>query len=296
VTIQGDFLPSLSNTYRLGATGNTWKSLAVGPDTILIIGQSGSAELGIDSNGLAYFDTGLSLPFVNVGPSINTLGAAGGWNLGVTGLATSSDYDLIAQQNNVSYPYGQTGPIYSLIKRVGPTGATGYTGTVGATGYTGLQGPTGPSISYVGGDTGAYNDITSTILTSATRMNEHAFQVTSTANIFLFLYNLVLDSGGDNHQVTTTLGLASASGATAGVSTNLYTGTTGITLDGTNGDSYIAGSNGKVSSTDACNISGQATVTNLAAGTWYVTVWAGSESNATTLVSPKVNLVLLQIR
>jgi hypothetical protein len=127
-------------------------------------------------------------------------------------------------------------------------------------------------------------------------MNEHAFQVTSTSNIFLFLYNLVLDSGGDNHQVTTTLGLAGAAGATAGASTNLYTGTTGITLTGVNTDSYIAGSNGNVSAGDACNISGQATVTNLTAGTHYVTVWAGSDTNATTLTNPKVNVVCLQIR
>jgi hypothetical protein len=299
VTLQGDFLPTLSNTYRLGITGQTWKSLAVGPETIQIIGYSGSAELGIDNNGLAYFNTGLSLPFINVGPSVSTLGAAGGWKLDVSGNPNDNTYDLTAQQNNVSAPYGQTGPVYSLIKRVGPTGYTGYTGPIGHTGYTGPighTGSTGPSISWVGGDTGPYNTTTTTIDTSATRMNEHAFQVTSTSNIFLFLYNLVLDSGGDNHQVTTTLGLAGAAGATAGASTNLYTGTTGITLTGVNTNSYIAGSNGNISAGDACNISGQATVTNLTAGTHYVTVWAGSDTNATTLTNPKVNVVCLQIR
>jgi hypothetical protein len=126
-------------------------------------------------------------------------------------------------------------------------------------------------------------------------MTEHAFDVTSPANIFLFLYNLVLDAGGDNHQVTTTLGLAGAADATAGASTNLYTGTTGITLDGLNTNAYIAGSNGNMSSTDACNINGQATVTNLTAGTHYVTVWAGADGT-TTLTNPKVNLVCLQIK
>jgi len=141
-------LPSITNTYRLGITGQAWKSLAVGPETINIIGYSGSAELGIDNNGLAYFNTGLSLPFVNVGPAVSTLGAAGGWKLDVSGNTNDNTYDLTAQQNNVSAPYGQTGPVYSLIKRVGPTG---YTGTVGATGYTGhtghtgIQGATGPA-------------------------------------------------------------------------------------------------------------------------------------------------------
>jgi hypothetical protein len=304
VTLQGDFLPSISNTYRLGITGQTWKSLAVGPDTISIIGLAGSADLGLDNNNIAYFNTGLSVPYVNIGPAISVNGAVGGWKIDVSGNPNDTTYDLTAQQSNVSAPYGQTGPVYSLIKRVGPTGYTGtvgatgytgYTGTVGYTGYTGYTGPTGPSISYVGGNSGAYNAYATTINTSATRITENEFIVTSTNNIFLFLYNLVLDAGGDNHQVTTTLGLAGASGATAGASTNLYTGTTGITLDGLNTNSYIAGSNGNVTSTDACNISGQATVTNLTAGTHYVTVWAGADG-ATTLTNPKVNLVLLQIK
>jgi hypothetical protein len=149
VTLQGDFLPTLSNTYRLGITGQTWKSLAVGPDTINIIGYSGSAELGIDNNGLAYFDTGLSLPFINVGPAISTLGSAGGWKLDVSGNPNDNTYDLTAQQNLTTVPYGQTGPVYSLIKRVGATGTvgatgyTGYTGTVGYTGYTGYTGTVG---------------------------------------------------------------------------------------------------------------------------------------------------------
>jgi hypothetical protein len=136
ITLQGDLIPSQTNTYRLGVTGNTWKSLAVGPDTISIIGYSGSAELGIDNNGLAYFDTGLSLPFVNVGPSISTLGAAGGWKLDVSGNPNDTTYDLTARQNNVEAPYGQTGPVYSLIKRVGPTGPIGETGPAGTNGYS----------------------------------------------------------------------------------------------------------------------------------------------------------------
>jgi hypothetical protein len=116
VVIAGDFLPSVSNTYSLGTTGTTWKSLAVGPDTITIVGATGSSELGIDNAGIAYFNTGLSVGFVNVGPSILTTGAVGGWKVGPTGTAGSEDYDLIVQQNKTTPPYGQTGPIYSLIK------------------------------------------------------------------------------------------------------------------------------------------------------------------------------------
>ena len=189
---------------------------------------------------------------------------------------------------------GSTGPTGA----VGPTGYTGYTGPVGATGYTGTvgsTGATGPSISWVGGDTGAYNAVTSTIPTTATRMNEHAFQVSGPSNIFLFHYNLVLDGGADNHQVTSTLGISSTAGATAGASTNLYDGLVVITLAGTSSDKYIAASHGNVGSNDATNLSGHATVTNLTAGTWYATVWAGA-AGTMTLTSPSVNLVVLQIK
>ena len=188
--------------------------------------------------------------------------------------------------NSNSYPCGCN------TSCAGGLGSTGPTGSVGATGHTGA---TGPSISWVGGDTGAYNAATSTIATSATRMNEHSFQATGPSNIFLFHYNLVLDGGGDNHEVTSTIGIATVTGATAGASTNLYTGTTPVTLTGTNTNKYIAGSNGKVSATHATNISGHATVTNLSAGTHYATVWAGAEGTM-TLTNPTVNLVVLQIK
>ena len=166
---------------------------------------------------------------------------------------------------------------------------------LGSTGPTGATGATGPSISYVGGDTGAYNAATTTINTSATRINEHSFHVISTSNIFLFHYNIVLDSGVDNHQVTSTIGISSSASATAAASTNLYTGTTPVTLTGTNTDKYIAGTNGKVAADHSANLSGHATVTNLAAGTWYATVWAAGDG-VMTLVDPKVNIVVLQIR
>ena len=95
--------------------------------------------------------------------------------------------------------------------------------------------------------------------------------------------------------MTSTIGISSSASATAAASTNLYTGTTPVTLTGANSDKYIAGSNGKVAATHAANLSGHATVTNLAAGTWYATVWAAADATM-TLTNPTVNIVVLQIK
>jgi hypothetical protein len=277
VTLEGDFLPSVSNTYRLGITGQTWKSLAVGPETILIIGQTGSAELGIDNNGIAYFNTGLSLPFVNVGPAVSSLGAVGGWKIDVSGNPNDNTYDLIARQNKTTAPYGQTGPTYSLINK------------------NGITGPTGPSISWVGGDSGPYNPTsTLTVNGSATRMNEHSFNVNSATNMFLIQYNFVCDGGSDNKQITTTLGLANVPSQSVENSINLQNGMTGITLTGANGDKYIAASNGNIASASACNINGMATVKNLSVGTHYVSVWAAS-SGTSAMTSPVILMNVLRI-
>ena len=132
---------------------------------------------------------------------------------------------------------------------------------------------------------------------TATRMNEHSFQVTGPSNIFLFHYNMVLIPGAVNAygtQITTTLGIASTTTASAASSTNLYTGTTPVTLTGMNTDNFIAGSNGTVASGSACNIIGQATVSGLTAGTYYVTLWAASVLSITA-VSPTAHLVVLRI-
>ena len=304
LSLDGDFLPTTTNKFSLGNNDSKWRDLYVGPGTINIVGENGSAKLGLDDTNLAYFDTGLSLPFINVGPTVSTLGAVGGWKIDASGNPLDSTYDLVARQNNVNPPYGQFGPSYSLINKngitgyTGPVGATGYTGYTGATGpvgSTGYTGPVGPSISYVGGDTGAYNAATTTINTSATRINEHAFHVNSTNDIFLIHYNFVLDTIAGNHQVTTTLGLASSANALATSSTNLYDLSGSVVLTGSRTDSYIAGSNGKLNAVNASNLTGHATVSNLAAGTYYITVWAGAEGTVTMTV-PKINLVILQIR
>lgn len=176
--------------------------------------------------------------------------------------------------NSASYPSScNSGPL-------GPTGATG------------------PSIIYVGGNTGVYNAIaTSITMGTATRMNEHAFQVSGPSNIFLFHYNMVLipGSGAYGTQITTTLGINSSASASATSSKNVYTGNTPVALTGANSDAYIAGSNGTVAAGSACNIIGQGTITGLSAGTYYVTLWAGSILSITA-VSPTANLVVLQIQ
>lgn len=134
--------------YTLGAKGLSWKSLHVGPGTIDISGPGDIvATVGTDQNGIVYTRSGFATPFINIGPTIDPLdpGAIGGWVIGPTGSYGTPEYDLIAQLKleGAAVPAGLTGPTYSLIKRVGPTGVTGPTGPIGETGSTGLTGVTG---------------------------------------------------------------------------------------------------------------------------------------------------------
>ena len=108
-------------------------------DRINIVGINGSSTLGLDNNNLAYFQTGLSVPSINVGPAISTLGAVGGWRIDASGNPNNSTYDLVARQNTTTLPYAQTGPAYSLLRPLIPSGFIGsgnlsttvgiYTGT-----------------------------------------------------------------------------------------------------------------------------------------------------------------------
>ena len=146
VSLQGDFLPTQDAIYNLGSTGLRWGEIHVGHGTINIAGPSGSSAvgtIGTDANSIVYTKNGFASPFINIGPSIDPLdpGAIGGWVVGPTGTFGQDDYDLIAQQKleGQAFPAGVTGPIYSLIKRVGPTGDTGSTGDTGHTGHTGPQ-------------------------------------------------------------------------------------------------------------------------------------------------------------
>ena len=92
--------------------------------------------------------------------------------------------------------------------------------------------------------------------------------------------------------MTSTLGLSSTANDSAGNCTNLYSQTTGITLTGANTDSYLAASNGGVTSGNASNLHGYATITNAAVGTQYVTLWAASQTAAQTFTGQKINLVI----
>ena len=125
LNLDGDFLPTTTNKYSLGTTNQKWRELYVGPGTINLVGINGSSTLGLDNNNLAYFKTGLSLPSINVGPAINVQGAVGGWRIDASGNPSSSTYDLVARQNTTALPYGQTGPAYSLLRPLIPSGFTG---------------------------------------------------------------------------------------------------------------------------------------------------------------------------
>jgi hypothetical protein len=72
----------------------------------------GSTLIGTDLNNVAYTQYGLATPFINIGPSISSPGAIGGWQVGPTGTMGSNDYTLVAQQNS---PQGLTGPLYTLL-------------------------------------------------------------------------------------------------------------------------------------------------------------------------------------
>jgi hypothetical protein len=149
--VTGDFLPTTTNTYSLGKTGNTWKDIAIGPGTIVFEGPTGGniASIGSNSAGIVYTQNGFATPFINVGPSISPgiTGTLGGWHIGPTGTPGATGFDLVAQQI-VPGGTGYTGPVYSLINGPqGPQGATGSSNsywaslysTVGQTGVTGVH-------------------------------------------------------------------------------------------------------------------------------------------------------------
>jgi hypothetical protein len=140
IVISGNMVPSIDNTYTLGASGNAWKSIYMGPGTLNIQGPTGAtnpATIGSDVDGVAYAQFGFAAPFLNVGPNIQINKAVGGWQIyGTPNIGPSTD--LVAQQNTT---LGLTGPQYSLI--FSKTGPTGFTGLQGSTGTQGSTGPTG---------------------------------------------------------------------------------------------------------------------------------------------------------
>lgn len=116
LTVSGGILPPTNGTYSLGSTGARWSDIYVGSGSLKIAGPTGAtqdATLGSDLSGIAYTQLGFASPFVNIGPSISTNQAVGGWKVGPTGDPGTVIFDLIAQENTAA---GPTGPAYSLVK------------------------------------------------------------------------------------------------------------------------------------------------------------------------------------
>jgi hypothetical protein len=168
VQLRGDFLPSIDGIYNLGSISQRWSEINVGHGTINIAGPSGSTAVGLigtDNNSIVYTSFGFATPFINIGPEQGitlSQGNVGGWVIGPTGKAFSSNYDLIAQEKLVgaSFPAGLTGPRYSLIKNISPETIIDSYSKFGSTGqvlssngtklqWTSVIGPTGPVTSYI---------------------------------------------------------------------------------------------------------------------------------------------------
>jgi len=145
VTANADFLPNESNKFGLGNEDFFWKNLNVGPGTITILGKTPgqTADLGLDDNGVAYFDAGVSVPFINVGPQdINpVIGAVGGWKMSPLGDPNiPTTYDLVVQQNSTTSPPTPFGPIYSLIRPIGIMGLVARVDSINGNNTTAIIG------------------------------------------------------------------------------------------------------------------------------------------------------------
>jgi hypothetical protein len=148
--IEGNIVPLTANTYSLGATGQTWRELYVGPGSLNLIGSNPiiTSTISLNDEQIVFTANGFASPFITIGPTTDPLlpNAVGGWVLAPTGDFGDPDYDLVAQQKipgTGGFPGGLTGPVYSLIKRVGPTGPTG-SAPVPANFFA--TGPTGPNL------------------------------------------------------------------------------------------------------------------------------------------------------
>ena len=136
VSIGGDLVPTIGNTYSLGVTGSSWKEIVVGPGTITIQGPAAGQAgfIGANLSGYVYTEKGFATPFINVGPDISAnapQGAVGGWRIGPTGPTQTNINDLVAQKIDPSGG-ALTGPIYSLIHPVNVVSVVtnkGYTGS-----------------------------------------------------------------------------------------------------------------------------------------------------------------------
>ena len=249
-------------------------------------------------------------------------GAIGGWLIGPTGTPGNSDYDLVAQEKvpTAGIPAGLTGPVYSLIKRVGPTGltgntgftgstgstgsigrtgSTGFTGSIGPTGFTGSIGPTGPggsgALSLVAGNIPySVNSglITNTIGESQTRIYQVGPITSLASSKFLILPNVTMTSKTKDVQLT--VGRATTWGAANTASTNIVNGMSPLTLPQPGAGSYnyyIASA--KLPNNVQFNLSGSA-LDQPGTGTFFYTIWM-QNSDTSTYTEMTVSLTILQV-
>jgi hypothetical protein len=224
IQVSADIYPTQSNVYNLGSTMARWKEVYIGPGTINLGGTDPQAiaTIGTDNNSIAYTQYGFATPFINVGASELTPSVVGGWRLGATGTPQTSNYDLIAQQVVVGST-GLTGPIYSLIKNQGATGATGAIGPPGLVGATGaIQGVTAVSgLNYSNGATitsqkylqlGSASQTTPGIMTTAGQTFAGSKTFTSDA----LINTLTVGKGGGSQTNNTSIGNLALSANTTG--------------------------------------------------------------------------------
>jgi hypothetical protein len=298
------------NNNNLGITGSTGLLYNNATTTLTLTGTLAPNVINFNSSNIGIGGTST---ITNQGTNSIAIGSlAGQTGQGANSIAIGYQAGQTGQGSNaiaIGYQAGQTGQAENSIV-LNATNTALNTGTTGAfyvkpirqpasvTNYSTLfYDPSGGEIvagrgtQWVGGNTGPYaapSTGTTAIATSATKLYEKAFTVFNANNQFLIHYNVVLGSGGSSYPVTSTLGISTTANDVSSNCINLYNNTTGITLTGANTDAYIAA----VTSSTVANLSGFATVSNLATGTQYVSVWAASNTATQTFSIQKINLVM----
>ena len=85
VIVDGNLLPNPDNLRTLGNIDNRWSEIFIGPGTLNLFGPSLTkfAAISADNNAIAYTETGLATPYINIGPEQLTPYAVGGWQIPV---------------------------------------------------------------------------------------------------------------------------------------------------------------------------------------------------------------------
>jgi collagen type VII alpha len=277
LTLTGTLAPNMIkfNSSNIGIGGNSTitnqsaNAIAIGS----LAGQTGQG-----SNAIA-----IGYQAGQTGQGSNAI--AIGYQAGQTGQAANS---IVLNATSSALNTGTTGAFYVKPVRQ-PASVASYSSL-----YYDVSGGeivAGQGTQWCGGNTGPY-DVpttgTTAIATSATKLYEKAFNVSNTNNQFLIHYNIVLGNGGSNYLVNSTLGISTTPNDIAGNCINLYNNASGITLTGATTDPYIA----SATSSTGANLTGFATVSNLATGTQYVSLWAASSTATQTFSNTKINMVM----